>query len=169
MCLAASAEQHIDRRVQIALSVFPRIVAVDMNFRSKLLADGSAYLVFLYVDQPKKASLLSNQLLMRIDNLAGTAIRSEPQNLAALSSLKSIPTALFLTQKFHKKELEQILAYAADKHILVFSPFVGDVERGISAGIQVSNRVRPYFNVATLRKSQLEINSVLMGMSKKYE
>ena len=43
------ANEEEKRRVDISLSIFPRIVAVDNNFRSKLGSENKVQLVFLYL------------------------------------------------------------------------------------------------------------------------
>jgi hypothetical protein len=51
----------------------------------------------------------------------------------------------------------------------MFSPFVGDVERGATAGIAITSRVKPFFNVKTLKRADIDINPILMKLSKRYE
>lgn len=169
LCMSSAADQFIDRRVQIALSIFPRVVAVDNHFSKKLQADKSVLLIFLYSDQKNMASQLVLELLNIIDNLGGRSVHAKAQNVEELVSMGNPPTAIFLAQKFSSPELDRILKYASKNGLVVFSPFVGDVERGVPTGIEITNRVRPYFNVEALRKSGIEINALLLGMSKRYE
>jgi hypothetical protein len=66
-------------------------------------------------------------------------------------------------------DLKKIVKIAEENSCIVFSPFTGDVERGVVVGISVTNRVKPYFNIRALERSKIVINALLMKMSKRYE
>jgi hypothetical protein len=66
-------------------------------------------------------------------------------------------------------QLGEMLAEAKRNHLIVFSPFAGDVERGAMAGLSVGSQIKPYFNVRSLREAKIDINPMLLRMSKQYE
>ena len=78
-------------------------------------------------------------------------------------------TAIFLTERLNENLFKDVLAFSEKNNRIVFSPFTGDVERGATVGISVTNRVKPYFNLSTLKKSDIVINALLIKMSKRYE
>ena len=53
------ANESTDRRIQISLPLFPRIVAVDSKFQDKLTVDKKARLVFVYDRNKTRAKELA--------------------------------------------------------------------------------------------------------------
>jgi hypothetical protein len=159
-----------DRRVKISLSIFPRVVAVDTQFIGKLTDAGRVRLVFVYDQERSRAEELKVRFLEKSKSVAGKPID------VLLSSVKEISqdqaagaTAYFLTERMSNINLYILIKKAVETSRILFSPFSGDVEKGVTAGIAVSSRVKPYFNLNTLRKSSIDINALLMKLSQQYE
>lgn len=158
------------RRVEISLSIFPRIVAVDNDFRSKLGAERTASLLFVYDADRVNAEALVADLLAKTDNIGGMHVVAKSADVKQpLPTGSAVPTAIFLTERLSPDKLEVVMRYARETHRLVFSPYSGDVERGVTVGISVTSRVKPYFNMASLRDTQIDINAILMKVSARYE
>jgi len=166
----ASANENTDRRVRISLSLFPRIVAVDSGFKSKLTDENKARLVFVYERNKLQASELAMELGKTNQNIEDVAVDSVPLSLDdQLHDHAVSPTAIFVVEPLGAEDFKQLVAYGIKKRIIIFSPFSGDVERGATVGLSITTRVFPYFNNKTLQASGLDINPVLLEMSKHYE
>jgi predicted nucleotidyltransferase len=76
---------------------------------------------------------------------------------------------VLMTQKMNAKQLQTLTVSANAKHMVVFSPFEGDVERGVQSGIAVEARVRPYLNTKALRNAQVRLKPFFMKVAKAYE
>lgn len=165
------ADEEEKRRVDISLSIFPRIVAVDNHFRDKLVTDNKVQLLFLYSKNENRAQDLADRLRENGKNIGGMSVMTSALNISAAleKEKKEKPTAIFISERLSKEDLKKVMAYAEAENRLVFSPFSGDVERGATVGISVTNRVKPYFNLTTLKRSNIVINALLMKMSKRYE
>jgi len=163
------ADEADSRRVDISLSIFPRIVAVDNHFRDKLNAENKAYLLFVYDKNEKYAQQLADRMQEGNANIGGMKIVAKGISVAADLEEDSPPTAIFVVEKLNEAQLNKLIDYSNKASRLLFSPFLGDVERGVSVGISVTNRVKPYFNLFSLRESKVSINALLMKMSKRHE
>jgi hypothetical protein len=166
------ADEAENRRVDISLSIFPRIVAVDNNFRSKLSADNKVKLAFLYREDKDRAKSLAKLLLSKNKNIGGMGVTASIVGIQKLlddTAIGTKPTAIFLSERLNDDDLKKVIAIAGESSCIVFSPFTGDVERGVTVGISVTNRVKPYFNIQALKRSKIVINALLMKMSKRYE
>lgn len=163
------ADEADSRRVDISLSIFPRIVAVDNNFRDKLNVDNKAYLLFVYDKNEKYAEQLADRMQEGNANIGGMQVVAKALGVAAELEEVDPPTAIFIVEKLTEAQLKKVMDYSNKTHRLVFSPFLGDVERGVTVGISVTNRVKPYFNLPSLRQSKVSINALLMKMSKRHE
>lgn len=165
----ALADESDSRRVDISLSIFPRIVAVDNHFREKLNKDKKAYLLFVYDKDEDYAQQLAERMRKANANIGGMKVIIKTASIMDELSEDNPPTALFVVERLGDGELRKIMAFAKKTHRLLFSPFSGDVERGVTVGISVTNRVKPYFNLTSLRQSKVVINALLMKMSKRHE
>ena len=165
------ADEEEKRRVDISLSIFPRIVAVDNAFRTKLDDEGNARLLFLYDKNEERAQELADILREESQSIGGklvlVSVLSVSGDLANIRQFR--PTAIFLSERFNDNDLAKIINFMEEENRLVFSPFSGDVERGVTVGISVTSRIKPYFNLSALHRSKIEINALLMKMSKRYE
>ena len=170
LCVAdVSADEADSRRVGISLSIFPRIVAVDNQFRDKLNADKKAYLFFIYDKDEEYAQQLADLMQKNNANIGGMYVEIKAVSVEDGLQGNDLPTAMFIAERLGEAQLNKVMKFANDSQRLVFSPFTGDVERGVTVGISVTNRVKPYFNLASLRQSKISINALLMKMSKRYE
>ncbi len=164
------ASDVTDRRLQISLSIFPKIVAVDAGIRDKLDKNNKVLLAFISEFDNKKSRELSETLKSKIKNIAGMGYKTILTNFNdKLDDSSFSPTAIFLTEKLSPEKFSKVMNFANRKHILVFSPFIGDVERGATVGIAITSRVKPYFNIQTLESASIDINALLMKVSKRYE
>lgn len=165
------ADEEEKRRVDISLSIFPRIVAVDNHFREKLVADNKVQLLFLYSENETRAQDLAKRIKKDGKNIGGMTVMTSALSISSALEKEQAdkPTAIFISERLSEENLNKVMAFAESQNRLVFSPFSGDVERGATVGISVTNRVKPYFNLTTLKRSNIVINALLMKMSKRYE
>lgn len=170
LCAAVVAGETDQRRVEISLSIFPRIVAVDNDFRDKLGPERTARLLFVYDGDRANAENLAETLLEKSGNIGGMRVVVEVADIKQpLPVGDELPTALFLTERLSPAQLGVVMRFARETQRLVFSPFSGDVERGVTVGISVTSRVKPYFNIAALHETKVDINAILMKVSARYE
>ena len=168
-CVAFASDVQ-ERRIQISLPVFARVIAVDNGFRDKLTDNNIVSLAFVYNDNRSQAEQMTTSLQSKIKNIARMKYQTTIVHVSDLVNDKGqAPTAIFLAQNLPAEKFDSVIAYAKAKQRIVFSPFVGDVERGASAGIAITSRVNPFFNLTTLRESKVEIHTLLMQMSKTHE
>lgn len=164
------ASETTDRRVKISLPLFPRIVAVDNKFKSKLTDENKVRLVFVYDRNKSKARELAREVGKSNKNIVNIEVDSLSLSLKdQLSDTAKVPTAIFVSEPLGGSDFNNLVLYGIDKGIIIFSPYSGDVERGATVGLSITSRVFPYFNNKTLDASGLEINPILLNMSKRYE
>lgn len=172
LCWANSvfANETTDRRVKISLSLFPKIVAVDNGFQSKLTEDNKVKLVFVYDRNKSQAKALAREVGKANRNIVNFQVDCLSVPLTdQLQDQLAAPTAIFIAEPLGEDDFRQLVLYGINKGVIVFSPYSGDVERGATVGLAITSRVFPYFNNNTLQASGVEINPILLEMSKRYE
>ncbi|MCB1907656.1 MAG: DUF4154 domain-containing protein [Rhodocyclaceae bacterium] len=165
---AIAADEQDARRLAVGINLFPAVLAADQDIAAK--RDGSGALRLLLVHRDEGAL---------IEDLAATlrdkgAIRGIPlqveivpvHGLAAVDGARA--AGVFVAQRLGK-DISEILAFSRRHHLLSFSPFDGDVERGIVAGMLVRDRVMPYVNVGAIHASGLRIKPFFLKIAERYE
>jgi hypothetical protein len=166
----AAASELDDRRVRISLEIFPRIVAVDQDIRDKLTADDKVRLYVIYEREAVVAQRIVEDMRRGFGNIGGREVEFvvRAADEVAAAGLER-PAAVFLAEPMREAAFRDVAKRAQELHVLVFSPFAGDVERGATVGIAISSRIKPYFNVPVLHSSRIHINEKLLDISQRYE
>ena len=159
-----------DLRAWAGIEVFPSLLAADLDIAKKQLDTGELLLVLLYKDRKDTAETMSTYL-NRIKEIQLIPLRIEITSIASFLEFAEgkKPAGIFLTQSLRKKELQPIINYGKEHHTIIFSPFEGDVEKGVHAGIDVTDKVLPYLNKRALQLSQIRIKSFFLKIAELYE
>lgn len=163
------ADEQAERRLQIALNLFPNIISLDQHLEQKLDADGRLNLLFIYEDNIAHGNQSARALTDKVTGIRQHPIICHPVALSALQSNAQPASALFITEQLGDQSFERLLDYAIARHLLLFSPFAGDVERGAAMGISVSSKILPYYNPTTLERSQIRLHPMLLRVAKRHE
>ncbi len=163
---AAFLTENEFRRVQISLKLFPRIIAVNRSLK----ADQQLSLFLVYQSDKNTANELAQSLKNNTPTINQLPVTTATIHVDQLNKLAQQQIAgLFLTERLDKKQFNTLVSTAKSYNTILFSPFSGDVEKGATVGISISGRVKPYFNIQMLKASNIEINDMLLRVSKKYE
>ncbi|MDY6972146.1 MAG: hypothetical protein SV775_07435 [Thermodesulfobacteriota bacterium] len=158
------------RRLLLGLNFFPNVVAVDEDILAKSTASGKLRLVLVYSDDRERAERLARRLKRKV-----RTVKRAPVEIAVTDdpvrefSPSNRPAGLFLTEWFSDPAFQKIIRFGIREQLIVFSPFVGDVERGATAGLYIGTKIRPSLNLSTLQASDIRIHKVFRRLSKHYE
>jgi hypothetical protein len=170
-CVGKSLASEVsDRRLEIGLSLFPRVLAVDTQFHNKLTPQNTARLAFIYVNDKGKATSLAESLMNSKPIIAKVSVETVAVSVDELDGQSSQKyTGMFITEKLSQQDVERVIHYSTSNGIILFSSFSGDVERGVSIGLLITSRVWPYLNVQMINKAGIQLNELLVKISKRYE
>ncbi len=162
------ADSYDERRVRTGARLFRGMLAADTALEKHLDADGRLQ-VLLYTADPK----LGSEIAALIAPAAKANLRGMPLQVTASAVLPeagavlvSPPAGIFLATRPSDAELEQLIAWGIANHVIVYSPFEGDVERGVTGGLSIEAEVQPYVNLATLRASGVQLKPLFMKVAK---
>ncbi len=179
LCMANAGEM-LDARINIGLKLFRALLAADLNIKTKVNSEGKMPLLLIYKDNSTKGKKFSKELLSLGQKNGQAQIKNIPINVSYLSYQEflsqqhnlqehSPPAGIFLLDKFSSDELQLISAYGIKYHLIIYSPFDGDIENDITAGLSIGVRVRPIVNLKILKTSEIQIKSFFLKVAKKYE
>jgi hypothetical protein len=156
-----------DQRARIGIELFPSFLAADGNITAKTCEDGKLHLLLVHAGRKKLAREMANTL-SRIEKIRGIPISIDVVGIHELENALPCPAAgIFLVERV-EEGLDTAIRYGREQHTLLFSPFPGDVEKGVSSGMIISDRVLPYVNADALRLSGIHIKSFFLGIVEQY-
>ena len=166
-CSIAAAVGRDKLRVKAGLDLFPSLLTADLDIEEKKGDDGFLTLLLIYTDDRAQAVEMA-RVLNSLKKIRKIPIRVEITNDLSMHSFKDSPPAgIFITQPLGDK-LSDVVFYAVNNHIVLFSPFKGDVEKGVLGGIHISDRVLPYINLSSMKSSGIHIKQFFMRVSVPY-
>ncbi len=157
-----------ERRVRAGLDLFPSLLAADMDIVNKQNSDGSLSLVLVYLDNREAVEEMA-RYLERIEEIRNMPVRVELTDDPSLKNYEDRPPfGIFLAQPM-PRELQSIVLYGRDHQVIVFSPFEGDVERGVLGGIDIAETVLPYVNNEAMRQAEIRIKPFFLKIAKHHD
>lgn len=171
--VAAGGEMEA-RRIEIGLSLFPRVLAVDLKFPQKSSAAGVVDLVFVYRSDHEQAVACAAQLFRLHPLISSFKVRTSVVEVSQIDSQidsnQGPPAAgYFLTEVLSVTDFEKVSRFGEKHSRIIFSPHSGDVERGAAIGIMITSQVQPYLNMATIERAGIQLNPLLLKLAKRYE
>ena len=171
LLLTSSIAAAVDReelRIKAGLDLFPSLLSADLDIGEKKGEDGFLTLLLIYTDNRAGAMDMAG-VLDSLKHIHGIPIRIVVTDDLTMGSFRDkIPAGIFITQPL-KENLSNAVDYAVNKGVVIFSPFKGDVEKGVLGGIHISDRVLPYINLSSMKSSGIHIKQFFMRVSVSYE
>lgn len=169
-CLSLLADSFNDKRAYVGLKLFRTLVSADLQLAEKATEQGALLLYVVYASNDNAALEYQQSLADSMPSLRNLPVTIKVISLAELmAGTVPRPTALFIAQQLNNTELSQLIGYGIAQQLIVFSPFEGDVEKGVLGGLSVEATVKPLINRQTLHASQLDIKSFYLKVAKFYE
>ncbi len=161
-------------QVRMGLKLFRTILASDVRIRDKSV-DDLLHLVLVYKKNKSKAKMYANKLYSFGRGRNKGKIKKHKIKIHLLSTdelhqLESIhPAGIFILDRIPDAVVRHIARYATENSIISFSPYDGDVVKGITAGIVIEATVRPLINTHVLKQANIRLKSYYLKISKHYE
>ncbi len=171
---SGSAESD-ERRLRSGLKQFKSVLAADRDLKRKKTVDDKLHVLMVYRNDIDNALLLAEELVQKQPGGGVAAIR-KMQIKATVVSISELAkfsdkriAGVYLTQSLSQEGLKRLVDYGVDKKLIVYSPFEGDVHRGVVMGMSIGTRLYPLININTMEASGLRIKKFFFKVAKKYE
>lgn len=164
----AAAVDRDELRVKAGLDYFLSLLTADLDIADKKGDDGFLTLLLIYTDKKPETMEMAG-ILGSLKSIKGIPVRVEITDDLAMSSYRDKPPAgIFIAQPLGDK-LSDVIYFAVNNGIVLFSPFQGDVEKGVLGGIHISDRVLPYINLSSMKSSGIHIKEFFIRISVTYD
>ena len=165
---AHAADDVQTRRAELGVRLFRTLMAADLDLPKKTVENNQLLVVFLYVDDKRRAEELAARFVgnppEKVRDLAVIAEVTSDASFAKYASRG--PAAVYIAQPPSAKVLQSVIKFGIDRHVIVYSPFEGHVEKGVLGGLAVEAQVRPFVNLATLEASRISLKSFFLQVTK---
>lgn len=163
------SDDMADRRADVGARVFRALLAADLDLPKKTVAGNQILIVFFYANDSRRATELAAAFVGGGD-VRGLPVVTEVTNDATFAKYAGrIPAGVFLADAAPRGTLQSLVRFGIERHVIVYSPFEGDVESGILGGLSIEAQVRPYLNRATLESSHIALKEFFLKVAKVYQ
>ena len=76
--------------------------------------------------------------------------------------------AVFIAEPLRREAIGALIRFGVERHVIIYSPFEGDVEQGIAGGLSIEAQMRPFVNTAALRASQVTLKEFFLKVAKAF-
>jgi hypothetical protein len=156
-----------EQRLNVGLKLFPSCLAADQALSRRVTVAGDLLVLVAHAGDARAAADAAERL-RRIETLRGFDLRVQTIAIEEIPDYRGTPVAglFFATPEAAGEVLRTVTERLGT---LTFSPFPGDVERGVVAGIHVAERILPYVNVARARRAGVQFKPFFLQVAKRYE
>ncbi|MCJ8268092.1 MAG: hypothetical protein MJK04_01695 [Psychrosphaera sp.] len=163
------ADSFTDRRASVGIKLFRSMLVSNTTYLNKVTHSGELHVKLIFIVSDRKARALAASLGPDFQVLKGKPVVLEVVSLNEYLKSKETILGAFIVQKMNGANLKAVIDKSILDQTLLFSPFEGDVEKGVLGGISVESKVRPFINIDTLKKSKITLKDFYLRVSKKHE
>ncbi len=161
--------------MSIGSKLFPNIVSVDLDLKSRISPkEEKLVLAFVYLEEGEMARKYAARLQQRLKTIRKIPVSIRALPLSRLLHPPTVessvhPSAIFVADKLTDTDVRQLLAFSESHHLVTFSPFVGDVQRGVMAGLYIGSRILPLINLTTMKRVGIRFHPMFLKLARHHE
>lgn len=159
----ARADSQDERRVRTGARVFRTLLLADVGLAQKAGSDGK---LDIAVYASGSAGIDDIAALIVPDGAGAKGPAIALRRLDALDEATVPPVGLFLASPLAGSELTRLIDWSIRHRVILYSPFEGDVERGVTAGLSIEAKVLPFVNQRTLSASGVELKPFFLKVAR---
>ena len=169
LAIPVAGDEITDRRLHAGTRLFRSLLAADLDLAKKTVDNNQLLVVFFYVNDQSRAQELAARFASDAKDVRGLSVVTELTNDPAFKAYgKRTPAAVFIAQPPNPATLKSLVKYGIDRRVIVYSPFEGHVESGVTGGLSVEAQVRPFVNATTLAASHISLKDFFLKVTKVY-
>lgn len=175
LCFSSPAWSEEDFRVLNGLKMFKSILQADQDINDKHNADNGLDIVFLYTGDLQRAEKLARSFLRMGRGDKKGRIKDMPvfvhlvKDMAHIEELEIAAAGIFILNKLSTEEIKAIALFGQSRNVVTYSPFRGDVEKGIFSGLTIDTSPKPFINAQVMNDSGIRIKSFFLRVATLYE
>lgn len=162
------ADELTRQKVWAGLELFPAMVAADTEIGRKTTPENTLLLLLVYRVNRFEAEEMA-AYLGRVGSIRNIPVSVVPVPFNRLNVYEEKRVGGVFLSESSPGYLGRVTHFGKTHHAIVFSPFEGDVEKGVSGGILIHDMVKPYVNSHALEQAGITLKSFFMNVAERYE
>jgi hypothetical protein len=164
--VSAFIDEHPEPRVKIGLNLISSIIAANKNLSTT--EPSGPLIIYLVYFNGEQLARQTEPFFNTEKKVRGHQISTRVISLSQLLDTRIKPNdAIFLVEK--TDNLEPLIRYSREHQVILFSPFRGDVKKGVMAGLQITNNVLPVVNLSALKKANIGLKAFFLRIAVKHD
>lgn len=160
------ALHHLSPRLQIGINLLPAVMAADTSLKS-LRGRNLGLTVWIVYQSDRSLAQGAANKLSQVKTVRGlplsTRLASEEE---LLNSRLQTGSAVLLVEE--AKSLQKLITFSTEQRVLLFSPFKGDVKRGVMSGFEITNKVLPAINISAINRANIHLKAFFLRIAVKH-
>ena len=161
------AQEALSPRLQIGINLLPAVIAANKGL-TNMPADRDLSIYIVYLANDHQAEQLRRSI-GRIGLIKKRKLDIRVIPIDALLALDIQPMSTIFIAEPMEGRLDDLIEFSHTRRVLLFSPFKGDVGKGVATGLQVTDRVRPLVNLESLQQSKIQLKAFFLRIAVKHE
>jgi len=169
LIISSSFPQSLQDRIHLGIKLFPTIVGGNLDLKSQCDSNGYITLLVVYSTNQIAANKAFDTLQHSVDKIYHYPIHIYITNDLNFSNYQDkAVSGIFISEKLPAYLIKKVVRFGVQNKVIVFSPFIDDVEAGVTAGLFISTQIKPALNINTINKSHIHINQLFYKVAKVY-
>jgi hypothetical protein len=161
-CTLVYADADDDLKMaNVGLKLFIATLSADIDLASKIKSEVRVAILCSNRSVGNQIKSQLEQMVLRDLPIVATVI-----DTSQLTTVKVI--GVYAAQSVNIENIENLVNYGISNKVLTYSPFEGDVQRGVAAGMVITDRVTPAINENTIEKSNIKLKPFFLKVAKKF-
>lgn len=159
----ARADSQDERRVRTGARLFRSLLAADVAVKSKAVE--GVLDVAVYARSEAQVEVVAPVIAPAGEPGKVRGLRLSLRRIDAIDEAR-IPMGVFLATPLPPEQLAALIDWSRRHRVILYSPFEGDVERGVMAGLSIEAKVQPYVNPRALAAGGVELKPFFLKVAK---
>jgi len=161
------AQEALAPRLQIGINLLPVMIAANNDLAKS--DPGKSLPIYLVYREDRYHGERLEQLIGHIGTIRKHTLDIKVISLDELLAVEpQLHSTVFISEPLENR-LPELVEFSQQQRLLLFSPFKGDVERGVTTGFQVTDKVLPLVNMTSLKQSKIQLKAFFLRIAVKHE
>ena len=152
-------------RLEIGLNLLPSVMASNTRLSFAEDEEKDPLTIYVMYIENRKLAEQSVQQLARLDNIRGYPLNIKAVSIDQLLNTETGRYATLINIEPLDNNREQLIQFCQRNQVLFFSPFKGDVKKGVMAGYEVTNKVLPAVNLSALKAANIHLKAFFLRIA----
>ncbi len=153
--------------IKVHATLIPKLYLMDFKSEEKVKEDTIIIGIVFNENNYKNATNLKRSIDLRYKKgIKNYKIKSE---LIEMNNISNSYANIYYIFPTRKQNILRIIDQASKNKSLTFSYNKDDLKNGVMISLNISKKIKPIINLAAIKKYNIEIRSVLIDISDKYE